>query len=61
MSPRYLRRAPERKDDVAAGAVSAALGVGFGLIAFYFVRLMLTREPLPGGPGGSPDAPRSEE
>jgi hypothetical protein len=46
VSPRYIRKPPERKDDVAAGLLSAALGVGVGLVAFYFVRLMLAREPL---------------
>ncbi|HUF76599.1 MAG TPA: hypothetical protein VMM35_09990 [Longimicrobiales bacterium] len=49
MSPRYIRTPPERKEEVAAAAISAALGVGVGLVAYYFVRLMLSREPLAGG------------
>jgi hypothetical protein len=52
MSPRYIRRAPERRDEVAAAVVSGALGVGVGLVAFYVVRLFLSREPLPGGSRG---------
>ena len=49
MSPRYIRTPPDRKDEVAAAVVSTALGVGVGLVAYYFVRLMLSREPLTGG------------
>ena len=55
MSPRYIRTPPDRTEEVAAAAISAALGVGVGLVAYYFVRLMLSREPLV---GGSRDAPR---
>jgi hypothetical protein len=53
MSPRYIRTTPDRKDQVAAAALSAALGVGVGLVAYYFVRLMLSREPLAGGNRGA--------
>lgn len=61
MSPRYIRTPPERKDDVAAAVVSAALGVGVGLVAFYFVRLMLAREPLSGSGEGAREARRLEQ
>lgn len=61
MSPRYIRTPPDRKEETAAVAISAALGVGVGLVAYYFVRLMLSREPLVGGSRdvrreGSPEA-----
>ena len=49
MSPRYIRTPPDRAQEVTAAAISAALGVGVGLVAYYFVRLMLSREPLAGG------------
>ena len=49
MSPRYIRTPPDRGDEVAAATISAALGVGVGLVAYYLVRLMLSREPLSGG------------
>jgi hypothetical protein len=49
VSPRYIRTPPDRNDEVAAAAVSAALGVAIGLVAYYFVRLMLSREPLTEG------------
>lgn len=49
MSPRYIRTPPDPRDEVAAAAISAALGLGVGLVAYYFVRLMLSREPLAGG------------
>lgn len=61
MSPRYIRTPPERKDDVAAALVSAALGVGVGLVAFYFARLMLAREPVAGAGEGAREARRLEE
>ena len=46
MSARWIRRPPERKDEAAAALVSAALGVGVALVAYYVVRLMLSREAL---------------
>jgi hypothetical protein len=49
VSPRYVRTPPDRKQEVTAGAISAALGVGVGIVAYYFVRLILSREPLAGG------------
>jgi hypothetical protein len=52
---------PEAKDDVAAALVSAALGVGVGLVAFYFVRLIRAREPLAGAREGAREARRLEE
>ncbi len=61
MNPRYIRLEPEPKDDVAAALVSAALGVGVGLVAFYFVRLILAREPLAGASEGAREARRLEE
>jgi len=61
MSPRWIRRPLERRDETAAGVVSAALGVGVGLVAFYFVRLMLSREPLEGGPQATSPERRLEE
>jgi hypothetical protein len=60
VTPRYIRKRPESKEEVAAGLISAALGVAVGVVAFYFVRMMLAREPLPGSSGSSPDAPRAD-
>lgn len=60
MSPRYIRKRPEPREEAAAALVSAALGVTVGVVAFYFVRLMLAREPLPGNSGVSPDTPRAD-
>jgi hypothetical protein len=61
VSPRYIRTPPERRDDVAAALVSAALGVGVGVVAFYFMRLLLAREPLAGASEGAREARRLEE
>jgi len=61
VSPRYRRRRAEPEDQAVAGVISAAVGVGVGLVAFYFLRLMLTREPLPGGSVSPPQSPDREE
>jgi DNA-binding transcriptional LysR family regulator len=44
MRTRYVRRRPKRSDDAAAAAAAVALGVGVGAVAFYFVRMLLSRE-----------------
>lgn len=49
MSPRYVRKQIERRDEVAAALAAGTLAVGVGLVAFYVVRLFLSREPLPSG------------
>ena len=46
MSPRWIRLDPDRHDDLRAAIVAGALGVGVGLVAFYFARLLSAREPL---------------
>lgn len=61
MSPRYIRMEPDRSDNAKAVVVSAALGAGLGIVAFYFVRLMLSREPLDGGARGAPEVRRPEQ
>ena len=61
MSSRYIRTPPDRNDEVKAAVVSAALGAGVGLVAFYFVRLMLSREPLGSGRRGPPREGPPEE
>jgi ABC-type sulfate transport system permease component len=62
MSPRYIRTRPERRDEVTAAMASGVLAIGVGLVTFYVVRLLLSREPL-GDPRRleGPDAPRTEE
>lgn len=61
MSPRYIRMEPDRSDNVKAAVVSAALGAGVGIVAFYFVRLVLSREPLESGARGAPEERRLEK
>ena len=61
MTPRYIRMEPDRSDNVKAAVVSAALGAGVGIVAFYFVRLMLSREPLDSGARGAPEERRLEK
>ena len=53
---RYLRNRPTREDDRRAALVSTAVAAGVGLVVFYFVRLLLAREPLETGPEADPDA-----
>jgi hypothetical protein len=55
VSPRYVRNRPRLGDDVAAALVSGALGVGVGLVAFYFVRLVLAREPMESSSTSGPE------
>lgn len=45
MSPRYLRIPPGKKENLSAALVSGTLAAGVGLVAFYFIRLLLSREP----------------
>jgi ABC-type sulfate transport system permease component len=47
MSPRYIRKDLEARDEAAAALASSMLAIGVGLITFYVVRLLLSREPLP--------------
>lgn len=47
MTPRYLRKAPSRTDTLAAALLSGTLAAGVGLVSFYFVRLLLSRDPGP--------------
>jgi hypothetical protein len=44
MTPRYLRNEPSRADSVAAAIVSGALAATIGVVTFYFIRLLVTRE-----------------
>lgn len=46
MKRRFVRREPERKDTLAAAVVSGVLAAGVGVVAFYFVRLILAREEM---------------
>jgi hypothetical protein len=46
MTPRYLRKAPSRTDTLAAALLSGTLAAGIGLVTFYFVRLLLSRDPI---------------
>lgn len=61
MSPRYIRRELETTDRVGAALVAVALAVGVGVVAYYAMRLVLSREPLgvsPQGAGGPEETPR---
>jgi hypothetical protein len=51
----------DRNEQTKAAVVSAALGAGVGLVAFYFIRLMLSREPLELGAREAPEERRLEE
>jgi hypothetical protein len=44
MRVRYLRNEPGKKENLAAALVSGTLAAGVGLVTFYFVRLLLSRE-----------------
>ena len=63
---RYRRRALEREENAAALTTSLALGAGVAAIAFYVVRLLLSRDPLSdadtggGRPGTSDTIPGTE-
>ena len=46
MTPRYTRVPPDRAEEARAAIVSAALGVGVGLVTFYLARLFLSREAM---------------
>ena len=52
---RYRRRPLEREEEAAALATSVVLGAGVAAVAFYVVRLLLSRDPLSGsGAAGDP-------
>ena len=61
MSPRYIRKRLDVNESMAAGLVSAALGLTVGVVTLYIVRLMLAREPLPGSSGASPDSSSTDQ
>lgn len=46
MRRRYLRVPPQREHEVTAAVVAGAAATCVGLATFYFVRLMLSREPM---------------
>ncbi|MFP3947599.1 MAG: hypothetical protein ACLFWG_02625 [Longimicrobiales bacterium] len=46
MTRYFRRRRPKRNDDLTAAAVGVGVGVATGAVAFYLVRLFLTREVL---------------
>ncbi len=52
---RYRVRRLKREESAAALATSVALGAGVAAVAYYVVRLFLSREPL-SGPEESPRA-----
>ena len=49
MSARWIRVPSEPRHDLTAALVAGTLAVGVGVVTFYLVRLLLAREPLPGG------------
>ena len=49
MSARWIRVPSEPRHDLTAALVAGTLAVGVGVATFYMVRLLLAREPLPGG------------
>lgn len=62
MSARYVRKVPETKENVSAALISGALAATIGLVAFYFARILLAREPVGAtSPGGSEEAARRGE
>lgn len=56
MTPRYIRSRPGRKDTATAAVASAVLAAGVGLVTFYLVRLLLTRDPAAEAPTVPEDA-----
>jgi hypothetical protein len=52
MTPRHLRKTAGRKENVAAAVISGTLAAGVGLVAFYFTRLFLSREPVDASEAG---------
>ncbi len=60
MSARWIRVPSEPRHDLTAALVAGTLAVGVGLTTFYLVRLLLAREPLPGGGPGPEAAPPRE-
>lgn len=56
-----MRAEPDRSDEWRAAIVSTALGAGVGILAFYFIRLMRSREPLESGARGAPEERRLEK
>lgn len=60
MSRRLIRREPDRKETAAAALASGVLAAGVGLVAFYFVRLLLARDAT-GTSALAPPRPSGEE
>ena len=46
MSDFWIRRAPEPRESMAAGAVAVAAAVTVGAVAWYLTRTLLSREPI---------------
>ena len=61
MSPRYIRTPLRREHEVAAALLSGALAAGVGVVTFYLVRLVLSREPLDAERPELRKAPEPEE
>jgi len=53
MTPRYLRVEPDRKETLSAAVASGMLALGVGVVAFYLMRLFLSREAV--SPAGDTD------
>jgi hypothetical protein len=48
----YYRRRPPRRPELLASLLAAA---GIGAVTFYFVRMFLARDAVPGDPAGMAD------
>jgi hypothetical protein len=46
MRRRWVRRAPERKDDVGALMAAGIVAAGVGAVTYYLARLIFARDPV---------------
>ena len=44
---RWIRNRPERRHDVRSAVTAIGIGAAVGAAAFYVMRIVLAREPLP--------------
>ena len=51
MTVRYRRRRLRFEEDLAATAVSLAVGAGVAAVTFYLTRILLSRDDMLDGPG----------